>query len=180
MSLFVYGEIFVDYMYVNNGTPTGYPKQLPKSFENVSNFHTLSEDILREYGWYPVRFVPNPNKTESSVVTGQTFVVEGNEVVQYEQVREKTQEELDIELQNQWDGVRSERTQLLYESDWTQLADVPMSDEKKLEWATYRQSLRDITNYESPDEVIWPEKPSMDDPTYRTMQSPIGDGVINE
>ena len=146
-------------MYVNNGNPTGYPKELPKSFENVSNFHTLSDDRLREYGWYPVRFVPNPNKTETSIVTGQKFVVEGNEIVQYEQVREKTQEELDVELQNQWDGVRSERNRLLYECDWTQLADAPLTVEERTLWSTYRQLLRDITTQEDPLNITWPEKP---------------------
>lgn len=32
---------------------------------------------------------------------------------------------------------------LLKDSDWTQLPDVPLSAEKKAEWATYRQALRD-------------------------------------
>ena len=36
------------------------------------------------------------------------------------------------------------RDGLLLESDWTQFAeDNPLSDEKKTEWATYRQALRD-------------------------------------
>ena len=39
---------------------------------------------------------------------------------------------------------RSMRDGLLVESDWTQFAeDNPLSDEKKAEWATYRQALRD-------------------------------------
>ena len=39
---------------------------------------------------------------------------------------------------------RSMRDGLLVESDWTQFAeDNPLSDEKKTEWATYRQALRD-------------------------------------
>jgi hypothetical protein len=159
MSLFVYGEISVDYMYVNNGTPTGYPKPLPKSFENVSNFHTLSDDRLREYGWYPVRFVANPNKNETSIVTGQAFVVEGNEVVQYEQVREKTQEELEQEFNQMWENVKSQRNQLLYECDWTQLSDSPLTVEQKALWVVYRQSLRDITIQEDPFNIIWPTKP---------------------
>ena len=42
--------------------------------------------------------------------------------------------------------VRLQRNGLLRESDWTQFNDSPLSAEKKLEWATYRQALRDITN----------------------------------
>ena len=43
-----------------------------------------------------------------------------------------------------WNAVRSERNALLSASDWTQLPDTALSDSKKTEWATYRQSLRDV------------------------------------
>ena len=42
--------------------------------------------------------------------------------------------------------IRLQRNGLLRESDWTQFNDSPLSNEKKLEWATYRQLLRDVTN----------------------------------
>ena len=42
--------------------------------------------------------------------------------------------------------IRLKRNNLLSESDWTQFNDSPLSNEKKLEWATYRQLLRDVTN----------------------------------
>jgi len=42
------------------------------------------------------------------------------------------------------DYIRAQRTFLLAESDWTQVADSPLSDSKKAEWATYRQALRDL------------------------------------
>ena len=44
------------------------------------------------------------------------------------------------------DGLRRRRNQLLQESDWTQCLDSPLTDAKKTEWATYRQSLRDVTS----------------------------------
>lgn len=55
--------------------------------------------------------------------------------------------------------VRQKRDNLLKQSDWTQLSDVALSAEKKTEWATYRQELRDITN--SPDfpNVVFPTEP---------------------
>ena len=43
-----------------------------------------------------------------------------------------------------WNAVRTERNSLLISSDWTQLPDSALSDTKKTEWATYRQSLRDV------------------------------------
>ena len=55
------------------------------------------------------------------------------------------------------DYVRSHRTYLLKECDWTQVADSPLSDSKKTEWATYRQALRDLP---STDPIVWPTEPS--------------------
>ena len=42
--------------------------------------------------------------------------------------------------------LRGQRKDLLKDSDWTVMPDSPLSDSKKAEWTTYRQSLRDITN----------------------------------
>ena len=44
------------------------------------------------------------------------------------------------------ESLRKRRNQLLQESDWTQFSDSPLTDTKKTEWATYRQSLRDVTS----------------------------------
>lgn len=42
------------------------------------------------------------------------------------------------------DYVRRERSRLLMESDWTQLASSNLSESKKVEWESYRQALRDL------------------------------------
>ena len=56
--------------------------------------------------------------------------------------------------------LRLVRDAKLAQSDWTQGADSPLTDSKKTQWATYRQSLRDITDSAtSLDDVSWPEKP---------------------
>ena len=39
---------------------------------------------------------------------------------------------------------RVRRNCMLFQSDWTQVADAPLSAEKVAEWATYRQELRDL------------------------------------
>lgn len=50
------------------------------------------------------------------------------------------------------------RNQLLADSDWTQLPDVPLATKEA--WATYRQALRDITAQPGfPENVVWPEAP---------------------
>jgi len=54
-------------------------------------------------------------------------------------------------------SVREQRDQKLKDSDWTQVADVPVDKEV---WATYRQALRDITAQETfPWDMTWPTQP---------------------
>ena len=54
-------------------------------------------------------------------------------------------------------NVRSQRDQKLADTDWMGLSDVTMS----AEWATYRQSLRDITAQDDfPHSVTWPTEPA--------------------
>lgn len=148
----------MDYIQVENGEVSGYPRPLPQNWADVSNFYLLENESLRQYGWYPVRFVPS-EKTDNDIVAGQRFVVEGTEVVQYEQIRPKTQDEINQEINQLWENIRNKRNQLLLECDWTQLSDSPLTVEKKTEWQTFRQELRDITNQSDPRNIIWPTKP---------------------
>ena len=61
--------------------------------------------------------------------------------------------------------VRSDRNNKISVTDWTQLADSPLTIEKKAEWATYRQALRDIpatySDADSLDAIIWPIQPEV-------------------
>lgn len=55
--------------------------------------------------------------------------------------------------------VRKIRTQLLYESDWTQVADASLNDEQREEWRVYRQQLRDLMQGFQWGVTTWPRKP---------------------
>tara|TARA_B000000609_G_C24115494_1_gene316488 strand:+ start:760 stop:990 length:231 start_codon:yes stop_codon:yes gene_type:complete len=62
---------------------------------------------------------------------------------------------------NYIEALRFMRNMLLRDSDWTQFNDSPLSDSKKTEWKTYRQSLRDLpATEEDPENPTWPTKPS--------------------
>ena len=72
---------------------------------------------------------------------------------------------MSIELKH-FRGLRNKK---LAKCDWTQAPDSPLSDEKKKEWATYRQKLRDLTKTVTPkflpysqkiDESEFPTEPS--------------------
>ena len=58
---------------------------------------------------------------------------------------------------------RDQRNVYLRDSDWTQAADSPLSDEKVAEWATYRQALRDYPSTSSDGTIYglpeWPTPP---------------------
>jgi len=58
------------------------------------------------------------------------------------------------------ESVRTQRDKLIAETDWTQLADCPLSDSVKASWVTYRQELRDLPSTTGfPHEVTWPNQP---------------------
>ena len=70
--------------------------------------------------------------------------------------------EMDVE---HW--FRQVRNDKLFESDWTQTIDSPLTESKKTEWATYRQALRDLPSTATPtlddngnlQNVNWPDEP---------------------
>lgn len=59
----------------------------------------------------------------------------------------------------EWVEIRAKRDLLLAASDWTQLLDSPLTEDKRAEWVKYRQELREITNVKSPDDVKFPSEP---------------------
>jgi hypothetical protein len=54
-------------------------------------------------------------------------------------------------------AVRALRNQRLYDCDWTQLPDAPLSDAQKEQWRTYRQALRDMMDDFAWGLTTWPE-----------------------
>ena len=57
-------------------------------------------------------------------------------------------------------GVRTTRNGLLRDSDWTQLADVPLDADEVAAWVTYRQALRDLPSTSATvSGLVWPTPP---------------------
>lgn len=64
-------------------------------------------------------------------------------------------------ISNATELVLLQRNTLLKSSDWTQLPDVPLTDEQKAQWSVYRQALRDITDQQGfPENIVWPTEPA--------------------
>jgi hypothetical protein len=56
-------------------------------------------------------------------------------------------------------NLRNTRNALLMDSDWTQMEDSPLSEEKKAAWKNYRQELRDLTDIDDLSSIVWPTQP---------------------
>ena len=63
-------------------------------------------------------------------------------------------------LNRQWQGIRSERDDLLAKTDWvvTRASETGVAETDA--WKTYRQALRDITTQSNPWDITWPTEPS--------------------
>ena len=56
-----------------------------------------------------------------------------------------------------WDTIRSQRDQLIRDTDWTM---IPGATVDQAQWAAYRQILRDLPQtYTNPEDVVWPVQP---------------------
>ena len=97
----------------------------------------------------PLHWVDAPNETTIGDLyeNGQIKII-------------RISDEEKAEKQLRW--LRKERDKLLRASDWTQYNDVTLDSDKKTEWVTYRQALRDITvsfSSVSDENFAWPTKP---------------------
>jgi len=129
------------------------------NYTNITNLKWATDDHssidctvdFEVYG--PTHFTANPNDSTNHGVEIFNDCVNGKYglIAEYVPPAPPTNEELS-------NMIRFERNRLLSTTDWTQLPDVPQAT-KDL-WATYRQSLRDITTQSGfPTDVVWPSQP---------------------
>jgi hypothetical protein len=155
------------YAFVEDGIVKQSNRPLPNVWANVSNFDLFDISTLKNYGWYPYRFV-EAQKDVYDIVDGSYFSIEEDEVVEYQTTRKKTDEDLQNEIINQWGNVRARRNIELMESDWTQ--------------RIYRQQLRDITLQTDPFNITWPNKPQPGETIIEEVVSDVEPepGITNE
>lgn len=131
--------------------------QLRKDNPQTSFPKNPSEELLAEWGVFPVKPTQGPSVDYTKNVKEGTPVKQGNDWVQVWEVTDATAEEIASRVNDEANVVRSDRDQKLADSDWTQVADAPVD---QAAWAAYRQALRDITGQEGfPYNVIWPTQP---------------------
>ncbi|HFF6210456.1 TPA: tail fiber assembly protein [Stenotrophomonas maltophilia] len=70
--------------------------------------------------------------------------------------------------------VKAERSQRLRSTDWTQMADAPLTALEKTAYQTYRQALRDLPSVPGFPDVPWPTLP-----TIRDGAASSGEGAVD-
>ena len=146
------------YVYVENGIVASENRYLPMNWNNISNFNSLDADSLKQFGWYPYRFIEATIPSDYTI-DGSYYEITDDEVLEIQTTRPLTDEEQQTIIDSHWANIRSRRNIELNESDWTHISDSPLTVEKKEEWQIYRQSLRDITTQLNPFSIEWPTPP---------------------
>jgi hypothetical protein len=140
----------------------------------------ITPELLKEHNLAEIINCYDCRPAEYQVATKGEIVknADGN-IEQLWDVREMT----DKEKVRTW--IEGARFFKLLNSDWTQLADCPLSAEEKAAWATYRQALRDITdnidlpNLKSHIAVPWPTPPSTTSRWTPSLDEPPNPSTAN-
>jgi len=147
-----------------SGSTIIYPYSVQNlKYENLNtSFPTIITDsLLESFNIYKVEQKNSGyDSDDTKDVTEVTPTLSGSVYVQTYNITDADEETINKRREIKWSEVRSNRDSLLSECDWTQFNDSPISGSTLIDWQTYRQSLRDITNQSTPYDITWPNKPS--------------------
>ena len=153
------------FIQLENGNPVGYAVTednfrllFPNTFSDSHIFYPEDVEPLG-FGMYEFTQVPTPEYPLKAV---ETTPVKKDNGIYYQTwlIQEMTDEEKTSATNDRAARYRSERDFKLARTDWTQMADTPLTDEKRAEWSLYRQALRDIPQQEGfPWVITWPTPP---------------------
>jgi|TARA_B100000902_G_scaffold323521_1_gene317347 hypothetical protein len=151
------------YLKVSGSTIT-YPysvQNLKNENPNTSFPTIIADSLLESFNIYKVEAKNSGyDNDDTKDVTEVTPTLSGSVYVQTYNITDADEETINKRREIKWSEVRSNRDSLLSECDWTQFNDSPISGSTLIDWQTYRQSLRDITNQSTPYDITWPNKPS--------------------
>jgi len=129
----------------------------PGTLEIVDRFYGNQRDVDSRSSSLEHIIVP-PNINSSYVILSRNQ--ETNEIEFSEDTQAIERARLNA-IEFSWNQLRYERNIRITNTDWVMLSDISMTTEKKEEWVTYRQALRDLpANTSDPENVTWPTTPS--------------------
>lgn len=134
-----------------------YEQEFRNMFPNTSLPNPLTESAINGLGGDIVFEGPQPVATRYQIVVRQGVIQIGDKWYTNYVAVDLSPEACTALDEQQASTVRITRNARLADCDWTQVADSPVD---KAAWATYRQSLRDITSQPGfPWEITWPTSP---------------------
>ena len=155
-----------------SNTVSTAPQLLPTNFLNVSNFNNLetsNPSLLLNLSWldrpdlgfwlavFDVK--PSVNYYKKIITTNTINQIEKTVTVSYTEL-DLTPQELEAKRTKIKSMNVPIRDSYLKLTDFTQLADAPISDQAKADFLTFRQQLRSMFDIEDYSQLTWPTIPS--------------------
>lgn len=137
---------------------------LPQNWRNVSGLRLAENDpeFLQSLGWYGVEKQYEQYDSSLLEVQGYAHQFNGDAVIETLLLRDAPVPAT-LSVDQSFSDLREKRNRLLAESDWTQLADVQLTEQQKQQWSSYRQALRDFPSkfantlsYFEVQGIVWP------------------------
>lgn len=159
-----------EWVLVENNQILEYHDLLPKSWKNHSGLNLSADnlDFLKSLGWYKVNksdVVYDPAFTR---LLGYQYHLENDQIYERPILEQITDQERIASIEYNRNlfltDLRNQRDIRLKDTDFTQLPDFNerLTDENRIQWKNYRQSLRDLPSlYQEPKEIQWPQIPSV-------------------
>ena len=136
--------------------------QLRRDNPNTSFPKRPSDELLFEWGVHRVERTARPHVDHTKNLIEGDPVLVNDTWTQVWGVADATPEEIAQRTEQEADSVRSRRDNHLADSDWRVIKAQETGAEVPVEWLTYRQSLRDISdhpNFPWLSNADWPVKP---------------------
>lgn len=139
---------------ITNGVPETYTiGQLRRDNPNTSFPKDIPPEILATFNVYPVKRVPAPQIDHKTHMPKQDIAEVNGEWTQVWNT-------VELPLDQAEENIRAHRGYLLGDTDWIMAISYERGEPVPVEWADYRQALRDVPDQEGfPYSVEWPTKP---------------------
>ena len=137
-----------------------------QQIDGVWGFSQYRDDLAStpkaEYnaqGWYDFEPTPQPS-SNLNIINSHEVYLDDNNIARYRWTTTlKTGDALAEAIRDKWAMIRMERTEMLQNTDFTQIPDAPITEEERAAWVTYRNELRNITSQSDPFNIVWPVSP---------------------
>jgi hypothetical protein len=111
---------------------------LPRNYMNVSGFNFLSNEALKEYGFYPLTIVTPEFDHLTEKLGALSYEVEADAVVGTYAVEALSSEEMEAEKDSFVNAARTKLNTVLYETDWIYLADSGLTEPQEAAYVALR------------------------------------------